>query len=59
MQEIDKLNFKIHDIPNRLEIYMIFNINAKLIYIDSFHFLGSSLDNLVKNLNKDDFSYLS
>ena len=25
----------------------------------SFQFLGSSLDSLVKNLNKDDFKYLS
>ena len=26
--------------------------------IGSFQFLGSSLDTLVKNLNKDDFKYL-
>ena len=35
------------------------NINNKLVFIDSFQFLSSSLDNLVKNLGKDDFSYLS
>ena len=36
-----------------------FNINNKLVFIDSFQFLSSSLDNLVKNLGKDDFKILS
>ena len=30
-----------------------------LSFIDSFPFLISSLDSLVKNLNKDDFKHLS
>ena len=34
---------------------MRFNINSKLIFIDSFQFLSSSLESLVKNLGKDDF----
>ena len=38
---------------------MIFNINNKLIFTDSFQFLSSSLDSLVKNLPEADFSYLS
>ena len=38
---------------------MSFNINNKLSFIGSFQFLSSSLDSLVKNLNKDDFNYLS
>ena len=38
---------------------MGFTINKKSRFIDSFQFLGSSLDNLVKNLSKDDFKYLS
>ena len=38
---------------------MNFTINNKLSFIDSFQFLSSSLDNLVKNLNKDYFKYLS
>ena len=38
---------------------MSFTINNKLSFIDSFQFLSSSLDSLVKNLNKDDFKYLS
>ena len=38
---------------------MSFNINNKLDFIDSFQFLSSSLDSLVKNLGNDDFKYLS
>ena len=38
---------------------MSFNINTNLIFIDSFQFLSSSLDSLVKNLAKDDFKCLS
>ena len=38
---------------------MSFSINNKLSFIDSFQFLSSSLDSLVKNLGKDDFKYLS
>ena len=38
---------------------MRFTINYKLKFIDSFQFLNSSLDSLVKNLNKDGFKYLS
>ena len=59
MQELSKFNFKINVIPNGLEMYMSFSINNKLSFIDSFQFLSSSLDSLVKNLAKDDFNYLS
>ena len=38
---------------------MSFNINNKLILIDSTQFLSSSLDSLVKNFGKEDFKYLS
>ena len=37
---------------------MSFTIN-KLSFFNSFQFLSSSLDSLVKKLNKDDFEYLS
>ena len=40
-------------------MYMNFSINNKLSFIDSFKFLSSSIDSLVKNLNKDEFKYLS
>ena len=38
---------------------MSFTINNKLGFIDSFQFLSSSLDDLVKNLGKNDFRYSS
>ena len=53
-QELDKGNFKVNVIPNGMEKYMIFTINNKLSFIDSFQFLSSSLDSVVKNLGKDD-----
>ena len=59
MQELGKFNLKLNVIPNELEKYMSFSINKKLSFIDSFQFLSSSLDNLVKNLGSDDFKYLS
>ena len=59
MQELGKSNLKIHVIPNGLEKYTSFTINNKLSFIDSFQFLSPVLDSLVKNLNKNDFEYLS
>ena len=47
MQELGKFNLRINVIPNGLEKCMSFTINNKLIFIDSFQFLSSSLDNLV------------
>ena len=59
MQERSTFNLKINVIQNGLEKYMTFSINKKLSFIDSFQFLNSSLDSLLKNLGKDDFKYLS
>ena len=59
MQELGKFNLKINVTPNGLKKYMSFSINNKLSFIDSFQFLSSSLDSLVKNLTKNDFKYLS
>ena len=59
MQELGKFNLTISVIPNGLEKYISFTINNKLNFINSFQFLNSSLDSLVKNLNKDDFKHLS
>ena len=59
MQEIGKFSLKINVIPNGFEKYMSFRINNKISFIDSFQFLSSSLDNLVKNVAKDDFKYFS
>ena len=55
MQELGKFNLKINVILNGLGKYMSFTINNKLIFIESFQFLSSSLDSLVKNLSKDNF----
>ena len=38
---------------------MSFSIKNKLNFADSFQFLSSSFDSLVKNLAKVDFKYLS
>ena len=57
MQELGK--FIINVIPNGLKKYMSFSTNNKLSFIDSFHFLSSSIDSLVENLRNDDFKYLS
>ena len=59
MQELVRFNLKKNVIPNGLEKYMSFSINNKLNFIDSLQFLSSSLDSLVKNLNKGYFKYLS
>ena len=59
MQELGKFKLKINVIPNGLEKYMSFNINNKLDFIDSFQFLSSSLDSVVKNLGNDDLKCLS
>ena len=56
--EISKLDAKISVIPNGLEKYMAFFLNENLVFIDSMHFMNSSLDKLVKNLSDEDFKYL-
>ena len=62
MKELGKFYLKIKAISNALcnilLKYASFNINNKLIFIDSFQSLRSSLDSLVKNLDKHDFKYL-
>ena len=62
MKELGKFYFKINAISNALcnilLKYASFNINNKLIFIDSFQSLRSSLDSLVKNLDKQHFKYL-
>ena len=58
MQKQGKFNLKVTVILNGLEKYISFTINNKLSFIDSFQFLSSSLDILVKNQVKDDFKYL-
>ena len=59
MQELDKFNLVINVIPTDWKIYISFNIKNNLIFVDTFQFLSSSLDRVVKNLSKDDFKYSS
>ena len=59
MQELGKFNLKTNVILNEVEKYMSFAINNMLSFIGSFQYLSSSLDNLVGNLDKVDFKYLS
>ena len=59
IQELGKFNLQINVIPNGLEKYVSFSISNKLSFIDSFQFPSSSLDNLIKDLAKDDFKFES
>ena len=59
MPELGKFDFKINVITNGLEKHMNSKMNNQLVVIDSFQFLISSLDSLVKNFSKNDFKYFS
>ena len=60
MQEQGKFNLKITVISSGLEKHnMSFSIRNKLNFIGRFQLLSASLDSLVKNLDKDNFKYLS
>ena len=54
MQELGKLNLPLNVIPNGLEKYMSFTIKDKLGFLNSFQYLRSTLESLVKNLAKGD-----
>ena len=59
MKRIGKFDRKITVISNGLEKYMRLTINNKIGFFANFQFLNSSFDNLVKNLDKNYFKYLS
>ena len=59
MQELGKFDFKINVISTGLKKYTSFSLDNKLVFIDNFQFLSSSLDGLVKNLEENDFKHLS
>ena len=48
MEELGKFSFKLNALPNGLEKYMSFDINKKLVFINSFQLFSFSLDSLVK-----------
>ena len=58
MQE-DKFDFQINVTSNGLENYISFNINNKLIFIDSFQYLSFSLDSSIKNSVRYNFLHFS
>ena len=47
--------FKVNIIPTNTEKYMAFYIGKHLAFIDSFQFMGSSLEKLAGNLPEDKF----
>ena len=57
VQELGEFTLKVCVILNEIEKYMGFTINDKLFLLTAL-LTSSSLDSLVKNLNKDDFWYL-
>ena len=59
MQELGKFNFETNVTPNGQEKYMSFNMISKLSFVTSIQYLNFLSDSLVKNLNKEDFKYLS
>ena len=50
---------KINVIPNNKELYLSLMLGKHLVFLDSFQFMSSSLDELVSNLSKDDLKYTS
>ena len=49
----------INAIPNNMEKYMAFMLGNHLTFLDSFQFMSSSLENLVKNLPDEAFKFTS
>ena len=49
----------INAIPNNMEKYMAFMLGNHLTFIDSFQFMGSSLEKLVSNLPKESLKHTS
>ena len=58
-KELSKFDCKISVIPNELEKYISFTLNNNIVFIDSMLFMNSSLVKLAKNLNNEDFKYLT
>ena len=52
-----KVEMNINAIPNNMEKYMAFMLGNHLVFLDSFQFMSSSLDNLVKNLPDEALKY--
>ena len=55
----EEQHLDINAIPNNMEKYMAFMLGIDLKFIDSFQFMGTSLDKLISNLPKEDLKYTS
>ena len=55
----EKCQMNINAIPNNMEKYMAFMLGNHLTFIDSFQFMGFSLEKLVSNLPKETLKYTS
>ena len=53
----EKCQMNINSIPYNMEKYMAFMHGNHLTFIDSFQFMSSSLDQLVKNVPNEAFKY--
>ena len=53
----EKVEMNINCIPNNMEKYMAFMLGNHLVFLDSFQFMSSSLNNLVKNLPDEALKY--
>ena len=54
-----KCQMNINAIPNNMEKYMAFMLGNHLTFLDSFQFMSSSLEKLVRNLPKESLKYTS
>ena len=52
----EKQDLDINAIPNNMEKYMAFMLGKHLKFIDSFQFMSTSLDKLVRNLPRKTLS---
>ena len=53
----EECQMDINAIPNNMEKYMAFMLGKHLVFLDSFQFMSSSLDNLAKNLPNEAFKF--
>ena len=53
----EECQMDINCIPNNMEKYMAFMLGKHLLFLDSFQFMSSSLDNLTQNLPDDAFIF--
>ena len=53
----EECHMNINCIPNNKEKYLAFMLGNHLVFLDSFQFMSSSLDNLIKNLPDEAFKY--